>query len=359
MDGALTQKARFSGSDTHRDNYNQGALSYDDGNRYNGTYQASYQFDTPGALDAHHQITGGYEWQRETYAPSHLTETFERDSNSIVAEYRGEYLDQFFLNAAVRQDFNEAFEDATTYSLSGAWKIPNTQTRLHASVGTGVTNPTFFEQFGYLPSTFAGNPNLKPEESLGWDIGIEQGFFDRALVADVTYFNQNLTNEIATVYGGPPDYFATPVNLDGESKRQGVEVALTLNLVNGFSTTATYTYTDSTQQQTAGGERVQELRRPKHSGSLSAAYTFHEDRARVFAEAVFNGKMTDNSYVGGLTTPVTLGAYTVVNVGGSYKFNDRFEAFGRIENLFDEDYQEVFGYNTAGRTAFLGVKGTF
>lgn len=359
LDGALTQKARFSGSDTHRDNYNQGVLSYDDGNRYNGTYQASYQFDTPGALDARHQITGGYEWQRETYAPSHLDETFERDTNSLVGEYRGEYLDQFFLNAAIRQDFNDAFKDATTYSISGAWKIPNTETRLHTSIGTGVTNPTFFEQFGYIPAVFVANPNLVPEKSFGWDIGVEHGFFDRMLVADVTYFNQNLTNEITTVYGGPPDYPSTPVNLDGESKRQGVEVAMTLNLFNGFSATATYTYTDSTQQQTAGGERVEEFRRPKHSGSISAAYTFYEDRARVFADATFNGKMLDNSFLGGLTTPVELDAYTVVNIGGSYKFNEQFEAFGRIENLFDEEYEEVFGYNTPGRTAFVGIRGTF
>ncbi|MCO5064224.1 MAG: TonB-dependent receptor [Rhizobiaceae bacterium] len=359
LDGALTQKARFSGSDTHRDNESQGVPTYDDGNRYNGSYQASYRFDTPGALDAHHQITGGYEWQRETYAPSHLTETFERDSNSLVGEYRGAFLEQFFLNAALRRDFNDAFQDATTYSVSGAWKVPDTQTRLHASVGTGVTNPTFFEQFGYIPATFVGNPGLKPEKSFGWDIGVEQGFFDRRLVADVTYFNQNLTDEMATVYGGPPDYPSTPVNLDGESKRQGVEISATLNLMNGFSTTATYTYTDSTQQQTSGGERVQELRRPKHSGSISAAYTFHEDRARVFADVTFNGEMLDNSFLGGLTTPVTLDSYTVVTVGGSYRFNDRLEATARIENLFDEEYEEVFGYNTPGRTAFIGLKGSF
>lgn len=362
LDGALTQKARFTGSDTHRDNFasaDGGALSWNDGSRYNGTYQASYQLDTPGFLDARHQVTGGYEWERETFSPSHLTETFSRESNSLVGEYRGEFLDQFYVNAALRHDFNDRFQDATTYSLSGAWKVPGTETRLRASLGTGVTNPTFFEQFGFVPASFQGNPDLKPEESFGWDIGIEQGFFDRRLVLDVTYFNQDLTNEIATVFGGPPDFLSSPINRAGKSKRQGVEVSATVDLLNGFAATGTYTYTDATEQTEADGPRLEEVRRPKHSGSLGLSYAFYEERARVFADAVFNGKMEDLSFIPTDPERVTLGAYTVVNVGGSFKFNDKLEAFARVENLFDEEYEEVYGYNTPGRTAFVGLKGSF
>ncbi|NDU79476.1 hypothetical protein GWI34_43875, partial [Actinomadura sp. DSM 109109] len=118
MDGALTQKARFTGSDTHRDNFSSldsfNPNSWDDGNRYKGSYQASYQFDTPTMLDAHHQVTAGYDWQRETFAPSHLTQTFSRQSNSFIGEYRGEFLNQFYLNAGLRHDLNDRFEDATT-----------------------------------------------------------------------------------------------------------------------------------------------------------------------------------------------------------------------------------------------------
>ncbi|MBN9222870.1 MAG: TonB-dependent receptor [Mesorhizobium sp.] len=363
MDGALTQKARFTGSDTHRDSFSSLATSdpntWDDGNRYKGSYQASYQFDTPTMLDAHHQLTAGYDWQRETFAPSHLTQTFSRQSNSFVGEYRGEFLQQFYVNAGLRRDLNDRFEDATTWSLSGAWKVPDTATRLHASVGTGITNPTFYEQFGYYPGSFVGNPNLKPEESTGFDIGVEQGFFNGGLVVDVTYFNQDLTNEIYTKFGPGPLYLSTPDNLGGTSKRQGIELSATVDLFNGFSATATYTYTDSTEQKQAGGPREVEVRRPKHSGSLNAAYLFDEDRARVFGEVVFNGRMLDNSFSMAGTTSVTLGAYTVVNVGGSYRINERLEAYGRIENLFDQQYQEVFGYNTQGRTAFIGLKGSY
>lgn len=358
LDGALTQKMRFAGSDVYRENFSGGLTSWNDGDRYNGTYQASYGFDTSGVLDAKHQLTGGYEWERETFAPSHLDETFERNSNSFVGEYRGAFFDRFYLNAGVRHDFNDSFGDATTFSLSGAWRI-GTATRLHSSVGTGVTDPTFFEQFGYVPNSFVGNPNLVPEESLGWDIGIEQGFFGRALVTDVTYFNQNLRNEIALVYGGPPDFPSIPINRGGTSERQGVEMAATVNLFNGFTATASYTYTASTEQTEAGGPRLKEVRRPEHSGSITTAYVFYEKRARIFGEVAFNGRMEDFAFVPTLPPRVTLPAYTVVNLGGSFKFTDHLEAYGRIDNLFDEDYEEVFGYNTQGRTAFVGLKGTF
>ncbi|OCW55967.1 TonB-dependent receptor plug domain-containing protein [Hoeflea olei] len=363
LDGALTQKMRFAARTAHRDSYASAndvpgafdpAYTSDDGDRYTATYQASYSFDTPGLFDARHRITGGYEWEKESFKPSHNGVNYTRRTDAVVGEYRGEFLDQFNINAALRQDFNDRFDDATTYSLSGSWRIPGSETRLHASYGKGVTNPTFYEQFGYNPGYFIGNPDLKPEESKGWDIGIEQGFLDRRLVLDVTYFNQDLTNEIA--YDAA---YTSSVNLDGVSKRQGVEVSVRFDLQNGFTAGASYTYTDSTEQAAIGGPRIREARRPKHAGSLNAAYSFLDERARIFGEATFNGEMIDNAFVPSLPSRVTLDGFTVVNVGGSFRFTEHLEGYVRIENLFDEDYEEVFGYNTPGRTAYLGLKGSF
>lgn len=356
LDGALTQRARFSGNDIYRFNHS-GAFgdSWSDGNRYNATYQASYRYDE--LENQVHQLTAGYEWQRETFSPSHLTNTFSRNTHSLIAEYRGEFLDQFYLNAGARQDWNDAFADAATWTVSGAWQIPDVETRLHASIGTAVTNPTFTEQFGYTPGTYKGNPNLKPEESLGWDIGVEKSFFDGGLVIDVTYFKQNLENEIATTYN--PDFTASPINRNGESLRRGVEVSATIDFFNGLTMTGSYTYTQATEQTVAGGPRRAEVRRPRHTGSLNAAYVFHDDRARMFVEAVFNGKMEDSVFATFVPPRVTLGSYTVINVGGSFKVNETVDVFGRIDNLFDRDYQEIYGFNTPGLTAFAGVKATF
>lgn len=357
LDGALTQKLRYGGTQSRREYLKDGSLvSYTEGARKNFSYQASLAFDTPW-LNAHHTLTGGYEWEGESFSPSHVDEIFERRTNSFVGEYRGEFLDQFYLNAAIRQDYNDAFADAVTYSVSGAWRVPGTATRIHASIGTGVTNPTFYEQFGYIPNDFVGNPNLTPERSFGWDAGVEQGFFDGALVVDVTYFEQNLTDEIAVDYSNYP--ISTVYNADGESRREGVEVAATVNLSNGFTATGSYTYIKSLQQLVAGTPSTEELRRPRHQGALNVTYAFPDERTRVFAEAVYNGEMFDSAFVPSLPSTVTLKDYTVVNLGGSYRISDKTEVYARLDNAFDEQYEEIFGYNSKGRTAYIGLKGRF
>ncbi len=364
LDGALTQKARIKDGDTAREYFEDGKYnSGNDGNRFSGSYQASYSFDTPAFAESKHTLTAGYEGERETFqqkaskadisSPWYNSSQFEkhdRTTHSFVGEYRGEFYDQLYLNAAIRHDGNDRFKDASTYSLAGAWKIPGWGTRLHSSVGTGVTNPTFYEQFGFIPSQYLGNPALTPEKSLGWDLGVEQSFFDERLVLDITYFHQDLTDEIVTLYSTP----SRPINQSGKSRRQGVELAATLDLMNGFTTTTTYTYTDASDP-----DGQDEVRRPKHSGSLNAAYTFYEERARLFGEVTFNGKMQDTAYTPPAPRWVAMDEYVLVNIGGSFKFNDKVEAYTRIENLFDEKYEEVFGYNTPGRTAFIGLKGSF
>jgi vitamin B12 transporter len=356
LDGALTQKARLSASDMR--SFNHSALfgdSSSEGNRYNAAYQASYRYDD--LENQVHQLTAGYEWQRETYAPSQYMTTFSRNTHAAIGEYRGEFFDQLFINGGLRQDWNDTFADATTWTASAAWQVPDMETRLHASVGTGVTNPTFTEQYGFFPGSFVGNPKLKPEESFGWDIGVEKRFFDGGLVIDVTYFNQNLENEISSTQISPGLY--RPINMGGESLRQGVEVSATVDFFNGLTATASYTYTDASEQEVAGGARLTETRRPRHSGSLNAAYAFYDDRARVFVEALFNGEVEDRVFASTLPPRVTLGGYTLVNIGGSFKVNETVEAYGRIDNLFDRDYREVFGFNTPGLTAFAGLKATF
>lgn len=340
LDNALTQKIRFNGNDQDYRSYEAWGNSKSRSKRISGSYQASYVFDTPSFADAHHTVTGGFEWQRETYENAARN---ERDTSSFIGEYNGEFFNQFYLNVGLRHDINDEFKNASTYSVSGAWAIPNTAAKLHASIGSGNKNPTFYEMFadeGWL----VGNPNLLPERSLGWDIGLEHKFFNDLLVVDATYFNQNLIDKITY---DPISFPNTYYNNVGKSKRHGIELAATLNLVHGLSAGGTYTYTSS---RDPNGD--QEVRRPRNSGSVNVAYTFYEDHARLFGEAVFNGEMKET----GLRT---LDKYTVVNIGGSYKFTDKLEGFARIENLFDKKYQEVYGYNTPGRGAFAGLKASF
>ncbi len=124
-----------------------------------------------------------------------------------------------------------------------------------------------FEQFGFIPGFFTPNPDLLPEESVGWDVGVEQTLLDGRVVVDVTYFEQNLTNEIFSTFFGPP------VNLTGESLRKGVEVSATLRPTDDLDVIVTYTNLDATNSL-----GLAEVRRPEHAASLSANWRFNEGR---------------------------------------------------------------------------------
>lgn len=352
-DGQVFQTSRISGTRVDRENFDTtGTLSgATTGDTYKGSYQIGRHFQTPELADSEHTITLGYDLIAETFTrlPPNALAMQTRTTNSFVGEYRGKFANQFDLTAALRHDINDQFANATTYSLSGAWNIPNSETTLHASVGTGSTNPTFVEQFGWDPASFIGNPALLPETSFGWDIGVRQTLLDGMVTLDVTYFNQDLENEIFTDYSGP---IPTAANDFGISTRKGIEVSALLDLYNGFTASASYTYTDS---RDPNGDP--EVRRPMHTGVINLAYAFEEIPLKLHSELVLVGDAHDMDW--GTYTPVTLPAHTILNAGLNYQVNDSVEVYGRIHNLFDTSYQTVYGYNNPGRTFYVGAKAKF
>jgi vitamin B12 transporter len=320
---------------------------------------SSYTFEQNQLGGLKHTIVGLYEDETSSFKTSSIPGvSFERTVKSVAGEYRGEYFKQLFFRAAVRNDDSEEFGDFTTYSLSGAWKVPTTNTRFHASYGTGVVLPEMFQQFGSFPE-FIPNAGLKAETSKGYDVGIEQAFWQRRAIVDVTYFNQNLEDEIDVVYSFRPDpttgafgFFGEPINLAEESKRQGIEVSARVTPIDGLTISGSYTYLDAT-----GGDGFAEVRRPEHSGSVNVAYAFAQGRGLVNLGVVYNGDMTDYAFDANfLRNTVTLQEYTLVNLSAHYDVTENIRLFGRVENLLDEDYQEVFGYETAPVAAYGGVR---
>jgi len=271
-----------------------------------------------------------------------------RDFLGYGVEHRIGFGEQLFVNAAVRRDDNDEFDNATTYSLDFAYLLNQGDTRLHGSYGKAVTNPTFFEQFGFVPGTFVGNPNLQPEEAMGWDVGIEQYFVDGALIVDISYFDIDLEDEIQNL-------FPSVRNAPGTSERHGVEMSASYRPSESLSFEASYTYTDA--QEPAG----EEVRRPEHTASLSVARDFLQGRARVAASAAFNGEMLDDDFRrffsnGFAAERTELDSYVLFNLSVSYRVSDGLDVFLRAENLFDETYQEVISYAAPGRSVFGGIR---
>ncbi|WP_339947485.1 TonB-dependent receptor [uncultured Albimonas sp.] len=326
--------------------------------------QATVGLDAASLAAADHSLTGKVEYERESFVandpalvfdPSQLDEQ-TRGLYGLAAEYRGTFLEALDLQLGLRHDINDAFEDATTWSAGASYRIAATGTRLHASAGTAVQNPTMFEQFGFTPGQWQGNPNLEPEESFGWDVGVEQRLWDDRLVVDVTWFNQDLKNEIGTVYLAPAFTVGTPVNQPGTSERQGIEVASTLYATDWMTLGLSYTWLDA--EESTG---LVEVRRPEHELGGYVTFSFLDDRARVTLDGRYVAGNRDLDYRAPYApgARVALDDYVVVNVAASWAMTEQAEIYGRVTNALDADYEEVHGFATQGIAAYAGLRVRF
>lgn len=328
-------------------------------------YQTNYRFSTEGALPASHVLTFGADHTRDavqsfTAFPFGRPPTVKQhiDNTGLVGQYQLGLFDNLFVTGSVRHDFNDRFEDETTYRLASAYTLDGTKTKIRSSYGTGVKNPTTFELFGFA-NNFRSNPDLRPEKGEGWDVGFDQPLWDDRVMVNATYFQQRVKDLISSrtlqdpVTGG---FFSQPVNLAGKSKIDGVELGLTVRPLDGLSVRAAYTFTDG---EDATGATL--VRRPRHIGSVNFNYAFLEGRANANLGVVYNGRQKDLRFDAATfaSSQVPLKAYTLVNVAASYKVTENAEVYGRIENLFDKKYEEVFTYNTPGRAAYGGLKVSF
>lgn len=362
--GRVVHGLRFAYTDVASTNFTAGARSSDvESDRIKAAYQATIAIDAATVADADHQLTLATEWEQERFQnvdpalvfdPTQLAQQ-SRNLFGFAGEYRGTFFDDLDVQLGLRYDVNDDFENAFTYSVGVSYFVDATGTRFRGSVGTGVTNPSFFEQFGFIPATFQGNPDLKPEENFSWDIGVEQGIWDDRVIVDVTYFQERLKDEIATVFGPPPTFLSTPVNQTGVSRRQGVEVGVTVEPLEGLFLRGSYTWLDADEPND-----LVEVRRPRHEGEVNVSYSFLGGDATVGADVRFVLGNYDSDFTNFTANDrVRLDDYFLLDLTGAYRLNETVELTARIENVTDTDYEEIDGFATRGITGFAGVKLTF
>ena len=250
-----------------------GAKNQDNtGERRKIAYQGTVALDAARVSAADHTLTFAAEWERLTFRENDPTIVFDpgqlvkrtREQQAYVLEYQGDFGNGLAAQASVRYDDNDSFENFTTYAVGASYLLPNGTTRLHASYGTGVQNPTLIEQFGFF-ANFVGNPDLQPEQSEGWDFGVEQQFWDGRGIIDVTYFDEELTDEIGSSFD-PGLNASVPVNNPGKSPRKGIEAGASVDVNDQLRLSLAYTWLDATEPVpvAAGTRNAVEVRRPEH-----------------------------------------------------------------------------------------------
>ena len=308
-------------------------------------YRLSYGLDGQPVDSANHVLNLLAERQkdRNSTAPD-----YRRDMKSLAVEYRGHLDNGLDIQAGIRHDDNKVFDDFTSWNLGLSYRIPGRPVRLHASAGSALVNPSYYELYADDGWTL-GNPGLKPEINRGFDLGVEVEVLDGRGLIDVTYFNEKMEDEITYVYGAAPDGRASYVNQPGKSPREGVEVTGRLQATEDLSLAMSYTYLDASNP-----DGSVEIRRPRHELGLSATLAFLQGRGSVTADLRHVSGNYDSQFWGAYAT-AKLPAYTTVNLAAGYDLTSSVRLNGRIVNLFDKDYSDVWGYASQGRTAYVGL----
>lgn len=267
------------------------------------------------------------------------------------AELQSEFAQRFFITSNVRHDINERFGEATTYRIAPALLVPWTETRLKASYGTGFKAPTLNQLFVNFLPTFVANPNLQPEESMGYDVGFEQPLFDNRVRFGATYFHNDITNLISGtgIVTTVPFTVRTNINI-GKAETSGVEAFVSVKPVDWLWFRADYTYTDAFDATT--NQRL--LRRPRNKASFTAAWMPIEPLT-LSATVLYVGEWIDGNRDFSIPRLVAPG-FTVVNVAGDYKVNEYVKVFARIDNLFNERYEDPTGFLRPGFAVYAGMR---
>lgn len=290
-----------------------------------------------------------------TFDPNPPFTTGKVGVDSVYGQVQGQILPGLTITAGLRHDDHDTYGGHTLGSLAGAWSLSEGATILRASFGQGFRAPGLYELYSEY-----GNTALAPEEFNSWDVGVEQRL-GADVVVSATWFRREADNEIrfySCAFGSPEPLcnpngvfrFGYYDNIQ-KTRAQGVELAGRAE-AGPLTLSGNYTWT---QAENASGvnDGNQLPRRPEHMANVQASWRW-SDAVTTSAAVRYVGEAFNND-----ANTVVMDAYTLVDLRASWQVNDTVELYGRVENLFDEDYETAAGYGTPGQGAFVGVRARF
>jgi vitamin B12 transporter len=290
-----------------------------------------------------HTIVAGLDWYQQNSQFEGFGSAFDAtvDNTAVFVQDQVTLWKRLSLTGGGRLDHHSQFGDEFTYRFAGVLRVTES-TRFKASAGTAFKAPTLNDLF------FPGfsNPALKPEESFGWDAGIEQDLCNGKATVGARFFQNSFDNLIAF----PPPTFL-PDNV-ARARTQGVELTAETQPAKDLVLRAAYTFLETEDLATG----LPLLRRPKHSGSIGADYRFCR-RYALHTDATFVGRRDDFD-------PATFGrarnaGYVKWDLALAVDVTQHFQIFGRVENLLDDQYEEAKGFPALGRVVYVGGKVKF
>lgn len=282
-------------------------------------------------------VGGGVEWYRDNVDNSSSSYTKdERDNKAIYGTSSLKIADWLF-DGSIRTDDNDSYGRNNTWQAGVAYELTSNLT-LSTNVGTAFRAPTFNDL--YYPG--GGNPNLKPEESTSYELGIRGDY--QPINWYFNGFHNKLNNLIAWA-PDPTDSTGTnwmPSNVD-KATLQGIEIGTEFHTWALFHDIS-YDYLDSEDKKT--GKQL--IYRSKHSAKWNVGYT--ADIWQLDMTAIYYGQ----SYSDANNTQ-KVEAYTLVDLGTSYFVTDQLTLRVKVTNLFNKSYVSKANYNSAEREFYLNA----
>lgn len=272
----------------------------------------------------------------------------EKSATTTSAYFQNQFngLKNLFFTFGLRYDNHDKFGSKVTYRLAPAYYVSLTGTKIKATYGTGFKAPTLF----YLYDPAFGNIDLKPEESNGFDVGIEQFLFNGSSSIELTYFNTKYEN----MFGFDENFITININ---KVETSGIEASLNLRSIKNILLKVNYTYTNA-KDKSPGVTNEKLVRVPEHTASININYNPITE-LNLNGTVRFTGEREDDDFSQFPAARVTLADYLLVDFAASYEVYDFLRVFGRVNNLFDKYYEDVLYYGSLGRTAYIGLELTY
>ena len=327
FDSKLQNLIFISQSDINRDYYSNSSFSFGaEGKRELIRYQGNIE------VNEFNKIAFGLESEESKVNADNST----IDGSFLLYEFKPN--NKIIISTGIRNDNHEGFGSKTTRRISGTFK-PSDNLIIRSSWGEGFKVPTIFQSTYFCCGATSANSSIRPETSTSYDFGFELFFNEMNSNFSITYFDQDINDQINFSFG-----LGGYENIDIVNSK-GLEIALDYQISKLMSFYLNYSYIDSVDGKGSSLFYV-----AKDSGEAGLIYKTNNSYSGSII-ARYNG--SESSSYGKINSWIRF------DINGSYRLSNSNELYFRIENLLDEEYQQIFGYGTPERSGFIGLRVKF
>jgi len=238
----------------------------------------------------------------------------------------------FHMNAGVRLNNHNAYGSHFVYNLNPSFTLKSNKgyTKIFGSYSTSFITPSLSNLFG----DFGANPNLKPEENLTIEAGIEWKLNDNFRISGL-FFGREEENTVLWIDGGY-------LNAADVLQARGVEIEFQATLLEKISVETNYTFVEYKE---ALARRI-----PKHKANVQLGYQISKSTFGSVSYQ-YTHQRFENSFV-----PL-LDSFSLFNIYLTHTaLHDKLTFFGGLDNILNESYEDIPGYATKGRNVRLGFR---